>query len=285
MDSAFNDPTAPLNFVSDSDLAMKKLFDECMVTDFDEDPSFLFTPHTNETTFTHSSLTSGLDTPSIDLAQLDSYLNSTSSFNDQDFNLFGDTSTDDWNQNPLFTGSLAEDPIAPYAFFKNINATVTTASPHQFSIPIGDVHSDATSTVSSSNPEPLPSPELSPPMTRKLKRQATTTKPVAPRRVSTTPFTPITPAPTTPSTPLPQVSRATKRRILVTGEDPAVVEKRRRNTIAAQRSRQRKAEEKAEDKVRIVQLEKEIETYRVLLSYWKDRACELGASPLEDGEN
>jgi hypothetical protein len=300
MDSAFNDPTASLNFVSgidflphhqlppnlpDSDLAMKKLFDECMVTDFDEDPSFLFTPHTNETTFTHSSLTSGLDTPSIDLAQLDSYLNSTSSFSDQDFNLFGDTSTDDWNQNPLFTGSLAEDPIAPYAFFKNHNATVTTASPHQFSIPIGDVHSDATSTVSSSNPEPLPSPELSPPMTRKLKRQATTTKPVAPRRVSTTPFTPITPAPTTPSTPLPQVSRATKRRILVTGEDPAVVEKRRRNTIAAQRSRQRKAEEKAEDKVRIVQLEKEIETYRVLLSYWKDRACELGASPLEDGEN
>jgi len=302
MDSAFNDPSASLNFVSgidflphqprpnlsDSDLAMKKLFDECMVTDFDEDPSFLFTPHTNGTTFTHSSLTSGLDTPSIDLAQLDSYLNSTSSFGDQDFNLFGDASglnTDDWNQNPLFTGSLAEDPVAPYAFFKNNAATVTTASPHQFSIPIGDVHSDVTSTVSSSNPEPLPSPELSPPLTRKPKRQATTSKPVVPRRVSTTPFTPITPAPTTPSTPLPQITRATKRRIPVIGEDPAVVEKRRRNTVAAQRSRQRKAEEKAEDKTRILELEKENETYRVLLSYWKDRACELGASPLEDGEN
>lgn len=310
MDSSFNDPSASLNFVSgidfphgqlvpnpaDSDLAMKKLFEECMVTDYEEDPSFLFTPHTNGTTFTHSSLTSGLDTPSIDLAQLDSYLNSTS-FGDQDFNLFGDVSgglnTDDWNQNPLFnTGSLAEDPVAPYAFFKNNTATVTTASPHQFSIPFGDVHSDVTSssssTFSSSKPESLPSPELSPPATRKPKRQATTTsgKPIAvPRRVSTTPFTPITPAPTTPSTPLPQITRATKRRIPVIGEDPAVVEKRRRNTIAAQRSRQKKAEEKAEDKVRIVQLEKENETYRVLLSYWKDRACELGASPLEDGEN
>jgi len=315
MDSSFNDASAPLNFVSgttaaflphphrqlfpnptDSDLAMKKLFDECMVTDYDEDPSFLFTPHTNETTFTHSSLTSGLDTPSIDLAQLDSYLNSTP-FGDQDFNLFGDVSglnTDDWNQNPLFnTGSLAEDPVAPYAFFKNNTATVTTASPHQFSIPIGDVHSDTSSstssTLSSSKSVPLPSPELSPPTTRKTKRQATTTslsKSAVPRRVSSTiPFTPITPAPTTPSTPLPQITRATKRRIPVIGEDPAVVEKRRRNTIAAQRSRQKKAEEKAEDKTRIAELEKENENLRVLVSYWKDRACELGASPLEDGEN
>ena len=300
--ATFNDPSASLNFVSgigsphqlgpnlpDSDLAMNKLFDECVVADFDEEPSFLFTPHTNGTTFTRSTLTSGLDTPSIDLAQLDSYLNATS-FGDQDFNLFGDASglnTDDWNQNPLFnTGSLAEDPVAPYAFFKNNAATVTTASPHQFSIPIGDVHSDATSTVSSSKPESLPSPELPLSTTRKPKRQATNSKPVALRRVSAaTPFTPITPAPTTPSTPLPQITRATKRRIPVIGEDPAVVEKRRRNTIAAQRSRHRKAEEKAGDKQRITALEKENETYRILLSYWKDRACELGASPLEDGEN
>lgn len=64
-----------------------------------------------------------------------------------------------------------------------------------------------------------------------------------------------------------------------------MVEKRRRNTVAAQRSRARKAEEKAEDKARITQLEKETETLRVLLSYWKDRACALGASPMEDGEN
>ena len=132
----------------------------------------------------------------------------------------------------------------------------------------------------------LPSPELSPPTTRKSAlRRPTLTKPAsAARRVSTTPFTPITPAPTTPSTPQPVITRATKRRLPVVDEDPSVVEKRRRNTIAAQRSRARKAEEKAEDRARIDQLEKESETLRVLLSYWKDRACELGASPMEDGE-
>jgi len=71
----------------------------------------------------------------------------------------------------------------------------------------------------------------------------------------------------------------------VVNEDPAVVEKRRRNTIAAQRSRARKAEEKAEDKNRIADLEKELAAQRTLTSYWKDRAVELGASSLEDGEN
>jgi Basic region leucine zipper len=261
---------------SDSDLAMKTLFEEYVVGDFDEEPSFLFTPYTTDTSFTHSTLTSGLDTPTVNLAQIDSFLNSTS-YGVQDFNLFNEhnaVNTDEWNQNPLFNpGSLAEDPIAPYAFFKNTSATVTSASPQQFSFSsIGDDH----------KPE-LPSPELSPSTTRKTPRRSTVTKPV--RRVSTTPFTPITPAPTTPSTPQPVVTRATKRRLPVIDEDPAIVEKRRRNTVAAQRSRARKAEEKAEDKVRISQLEKENENLRTILSYWKDRACELGASPMEDGEN
>ena len=158
MDTPFNGSTASLDFVSgnfthptrpntsDSDLEMKKLFDECLVDDYEEDPSFLytpFTPYTTETSFTHSSLTSGLDTPSINLAQIDLYLNSTS-LGDQDFNLFGDSkgiNADEWNQNPLFNpGSLAEDPIAPYAIFKNTSATVSSASPQQFSFSsIGDV--------------------------------------------------------------------------------------------------------------------------------------------------
>ena len=248
-----------------------------LVDGFDEeDNSFLYTPYTNATSFTHSTLTSGLDTPSMDLAQIDSYLNSTS-LGEQDFNLFGDAkglNSEEWN--PLFNpGSLAEDP---YAFFKHTTATVTSASPQQFSLSsIGDI----------CKPEPLPSPELSPPTSRKSAlRRPTLTKPAsAARKVSTTPFTLITPAPTTPSTPQPVITRATKRRIPIIGEDPSVVEKRRRNTIAAQRSRARKAEEKAGDRARITQLEKETETLRVLVSYWKDRACELGASPLEDGEN
>jgi hypothetical protein len=298
MDTSFNSSSASLDLVtgtffphttrpnsSDPELEMKKLFDECLVGDFDEEPSFLYTPYTPytvDTSFTHSSLTSGLDTPSINLAQIDSFLNSTS-FGNQDFSLFGDSkglNTDEWNQNPLFNpGSLAEDPIAPYAFFKNTSATVSSASPHQFSFSsMGDVV----------QPKPeLPSPELSPPTTRKsaLRRPSANKPASAVRRVSTTPFTPITPAPTTPSTPQPVITRATKRRIPVVGEDPAVVEKRRRNTIAAQRSRARKAEEKNEDRARIATLEKEVDNLRVLLSYWKDRACELGASPLEDGEN
>jgi hypothetical protein len=270
-----NDPSASLSALSDSDLAMKKLFEECLVNDFEEDDnSYLFTPYTNDTSFTHSTLTSGLDTPSIDLAQIDSYLNS--SVGNQDFNLFGDNNAvpaDEWTQNPLFNpGSLAEDPIAPYAFFNKNTATVTSASPQQFSFSsIGDDQSTAVT---------LPTPELSPSTSRKAPRRA----PVPRRTSSVTPFTPITPAPTTPSTPQNIISRATKRRLPVIDEDPAVVEKRRRNTIAAQRSRQRKAEEKQEDKVRIDQLEQELENIRVLMSYWKDRACELGASPLEDGE-
>jgi hypothetical protein len=290
---SFNDASTSLNPVSgsssfpnqsnpsDSELAMKKLFDECLVGDYEEDTSFLFTPHTTETSFTHSTLTSGLDTPSIDLAQLDSFLNATS-FGDQDFNLFGDNNghnTDDWNQNPLFNpGLLAEDPLDQYALFKNTAATVTSASPQQFSFSsVGD----------SVKAETLPSPELSPPTSRKSALRRPVGK-QAPRRTSLgTPstFTPITPAPTTPSTPQPVITLATKRRLPVIDEDPAIVEKRRRNTVAAQRSRARKAEEKAIDKVRIAELEKERENLRVLLSYWKDRACELGASPLEDGEN
>lgn len=267
---------------SDSDLAMKKLFEDCLVGDYEDDTSFLFTPHTTETSsFTNSTLTSGLDTPSIDLAQLDSYLNATS-FGTHDFNLFGDANglnSEEWNQNPLFNpGMLAEDPIAPYALFKN-TATVTSASPQQFSFSsVGDNQSPMT--------EVLPTPELTPSISRKpAARRPTIGKP-APRRTSTapTPFTPITPAPTIPSTPQPVISRATKRRIPVIDEDPAVVEKRRRNTIAAQRSRARKAEEKAEDKIRIEQLEQERDDLRALVSFWKDRACELGASPLEDGE-
>jgi hypothetical protein len=292
MDTPFNGSTASLDPVSgtfthphrpntsDSDLEMEKLFDECLVGDFDEDTSFLytpFTPYTTETSFT--CLTSGLDTPSINLAQIDSYLNPTSF--DQDFNLFGDSkaiNTDEWNLNPLFNpGSLAEDPVASYALFKTNSATVSSASPKQFSF----------SSVGEVPKLELPSPELSPPTTRKsaLRRPTHTKSASAARRVSTAPFTPITPAPTTPSTPQPVISRATKRRIPVIGEDPAVVEKRRRNTVAAQRSRARKAEEKAEDRARITQLEKEKEALHVLVSYWKDRACELGASPLEDGEN
>jgi hypothetical protein len=264
----------PSNSYTDSDLAMK-LFDNV-----EEDMSFLFTPHTTETSFATSALSSAFDTPTMDLAQLDQYLNSTSL---GDFSLFGDTlvpSTDEWTSTPLFApGALADDPIAPYAFFNKNTATVTSASPQQFSLSTVDI-----------KPDPLPSPELSPAQPRKtaVPRGRPTKSPAAPRRVSTTssttPFTPITPAPTTPSTPI-VFSRATKRRLPVIDEDPAVVEKRRRNTIAAQRSRARKAEEKMEDKARIEALEKEAENLRVLISYWKDRACELGASPLEDGEN
>jgi hypothetical protein len=261
---------------------MKKLFEDCLVGDYEDDNSFLFTPHTTETSsFTDSTLTSGLDTPSIDLAQLDSYLNATS-FGTHDFSLFGDANglnSEEWNQNPLFNpGMLAEDPIAPYALFKN-TATVTSASPQQFSFSsVGDNQSSMTDT--------LPTPELTPSISRKPATRRSTIGKSAPRRTSTaaTPFTPITPAPTIPSTPQPVISRATKRRIPVIDEDPAVVEKRRRNTIAAQRSRARKAEEKAEDKVRIEELEKERDDLRALVSFWKDRACELGASPLEDGE-
>jgi len=257
---------------------MKKLFDECLVGDYEDDTSFLFTPHTTETSFT--TLTSGLDTPSINLAQLDSFLN-PASFGNQDFNLFGDNNglnTDDWNQNPLFNpGLLAEDPLDQYALFKNTAATVTSASPHLFSFSsVGD----------SVKAEALPSPEQSPQTSRKSALRRNIGKQASRRTSLGTPstFTPITPAPTTPSTPQPVVTLATKRRLPVIDEDPAVVEKRRRNTVAAQRSRARKAEEKATDKVRIVELEKERENLRVLLSYWKDRACELGASPLEDGE-
>jgi len=274
-------PTPPSN-QTDSDLAMKKLFEDCLVGDYEEDTSFLFTPHTTETSsFTNSTLSSGLDTPSIDLAQLDSYLNATS-FGTHDFSLFGDSngpSSEEWNQNPLFNpGMLAEDPIAPYALFKN-TATVTSASPQQFSFSsVGDNQSLQTET--------LPSPELTPSISRKPATRRPTIGKAAPRRTSTaaTPFTPITPAPTIPSTPQPVITRATKRRIPVIDEDPSIVEKRRRNTVAAQRSRARKAEEKAEDKARIEELEKERDHFRVLLSFWKDRACELGASPLEDGE-
>lgn len=275
-----NDTFIKSNPFSDSELEMEKLFDEYVVGH--EDPSFLFTPQTSSTSFSHASLTPGLDTPhTIDLAQIENLLNSNTLGN-QDFNLFGDSlgiSTDDWKQTPLFNpASLADDPNALYASFQN-NSTVTSASPQQFSF--SSIGEDQLNTA-----ETLPTPELSPSNTRKTStaaRRVAINKPV--RRVSTAaPFTPITPAPTTPSTPQPVISRATKRRLPVIDEDPAVVEKRRRNTIAAQRSRARKAEEKAEDKERIAILEKEAENLRVLLSYWKDRACALGASPLEDGE-
>jgi len=283
----FDSSTATSNFVSgivDSypfsnapEAAMKKMFDECLVGDVEDDSSFLFTPHTNATSFTTDTLMTGTDSPSIDLAQIDSYLHATSSFAG-DFNIYGDVLVvpDEWQQTPLFTGTAAEDSIAPYSLFKNNSATVTSASPQQFSIPT--VKEEQPSV----KPEPLPTPELSPPIARKL-RKATAPKPA--RKVSTTPFTPITPAPTTPSTPQSLVTLCTKRRIPVTGEDPAIVEKRRRNTVAAQRSRARKQEEKQEDKARITTLEKEAANLRTLVSYWKDRACELGASPLEDGEN
>ena len=271
---------------SESDLAMKTLFDEYVVSDFEEDHSLLFTPYTNATSFTHSTLTSVIDTPSISLAEIDSFLNTTS-LGTQDFNLFTDQnglSTEELDKNPLFNpGSLAEDPIAPYALFKDTSATVTSASPQKFSFSSPRGVTPATSVAT--KPEPLPSPELSPSAPRKTNARRNTVARAATRRVSAAPFTPITPAPTTPSTPQAVISRATKRRIPVYDEDPAVIEKRRRNTIAAQRSRARKAEERADDKTRITQLEKETEALRVLLSYWKDRACGLGASPLEDGEN
>jgi len=284
----FDSSTATSNFVSgilDSypfsnppEAAMKKMFDECLVGDVEDDSSFLYTPHTNATNFTTDTLMTGTDSPSIDLAQIDSYLHATSSFAG-DFNIYGDllVAPDEWQQTPLFTGAAAEDSIAPYSLFKNNSATVTSASPQQFSIP--NVKEEQLSV----KPEPLPTPELSPPTARKTRKAAPAPKPV--RKVSATPFTPITPATTTPSTPQPAVTLCTKRRIPVTGEDPAIVEKRRRNTVAAQRSRARKQEEKAEDKARIATLEKEAANLRTLVSYWKDRACELGASPLEDGEN
>jgi hypothetical protein len=190
---------------------------------------------------------------------------------------------------------VTEDPVSTYAFFKDSAATVTTASPHQFSLStIGTDVEQLTvpSPKKSVKVEPvLPSPELSPPTTRRIsnpRRQSSKATPAA-RRISggnsNAPFTPITPAPTTPSTPQPVVSFCTKRRIPIVDEDPAIVEKRRRNTVAAQRSRARKAEEKMEDLKKIAQLEREAENLRVLLSYWKDRACELGASPMEDGDN
>ena len=273
------------NTTSELDLDMKKLFEEYVVGDFEEDPSLFFTPYTTaDTSFTHSSVISGIDTPSFNLAQIDSLLNTTS-FPNGDFDLYGDNvaaNSKDWNQSPLFNPSLlAEDPVAPYAIFKTTSATVTSASPQQLSVPtIGDEP-----VVS----KPFPSPENSPCTARKptsTTRRPAATRPTPARRVSSAPtFTPITPAATTPSTPQPFVTRHTKRRIPIVGEDPSVVEKRRRNTIAAQRSRARKAEEKALDKSTIARLEKENESLRVLKSYWKERACELGASPCEDGEN
>ena len=281
MDSAFKEPsTTSLDVVSGIyTFQPHPNPSDCLVDDFD-DMSFFITPQTNDTSFTHSTFTSSFDTPSINLAQIDSYLSSTS-LSDQDFNLYGDgkgLNMDEWYRSPLFnSGSLAEDPVAPYEFFKSTNATVTSASPQQLIF----------SSIRGSKPEePLPSPELSPPTTRKSAlRRSTLAKPTSgARRISTTPFTPITPAPTTPSTPQPVITRATKRRLPVIDEDPAVVEKRRRNTIAAQRSRARKQEEKAEDRARITRLQNECDSLRLLLSYWKDRACELGASPLEDGE-
>jgi hypothetical protein len=290
------------NSLSDSD-TMKSIFQDYLVDEFADDTSssYLFTPHTNATSFTGNSVfTSGHDTPSINLAEIDQFLSSTSAtLGDQDFNLFGDykITTDEWNTNPLFTGpnEVTEDPVSTYAFFKDSAATVTTASPHQFSLStIGTDVEQLTvpSPKKSVKVEPiLPSPELSPPTTRRIsnpRRQSSKATPAA-RRISggnsNAPFTPITPAPTTPSTPQPVVSFCTKRRIPIVDEDPAIVEKRRRNTVAAQRSRARKAEEKMEDLKKIAQLEREAENLRVLLSYWKDRACELGASPMEDGDN
>ena len=291
----------PSNATSDPD-AMKNIFQDYLVDDFADDSSYLFTPHTTATSFTGNSVfTSGHDTPSISLAEIDHFLSSTNpaTIGDQDFNLFGDYKihTDEWNSDPLFssTHEVAEDPlITPYAFFKETAATVITASPHQFSLSTIGTEVEQVAVPSpkkSVKLEPtLPSPEPSPRTSRKVsntRRQAT--KAAAARRVSgansNTPFTPITPAPTTPSTPQAVVSFCTKRRIPVVDEDPAVVEKRRRNTIAAQRSRARKAEEKLEDQRMIANLERETENLRILLSYWKDRACALGASPMEDAEN
>lgn len=277
--SSYRCPNAP-----DSDLAMKKLFDECLVGEFEEDSSvsFLFTPYTNATSFTRSTLTSTVDTPSISLAQLDSYMSATS-FGDQDFPIFDAdiVNTDEWTKSPLFIGTLDEPNLSYASIYKDTSATLSSVSPQLVSFPtIGDELNRVKSEI-------LPSPALSPQTTRKSASSRRTSAPSArstARKVSSTPFTPITPAPTTPSTPQPVVSYATKRRIAVVNEDPAVIEKRRRNTVAAQRSRARKAEEKAEDKARIQLLEKENENIRTLLSYWKDRACELGASPLEDGE-
>jgi len=290
------------NATTDSD-AMKNIFQDYLVDDFADDSSAcLFTPHTAATSFTGNSVfTSGHDTPSINLAEIHQLLSSTdpTTLGDQDFNLFGDYKihADEWNSNPLFnaTHEVAEDPaITPYAFFKDTAATVTTASPHQFSL--SAIGTEVEQLVVPSPKKSvkleaaLPSPELSPPTSRKVsnpRRQAT--KAAAARRASggnsNTPFTPITPAPTTPSTPQPILSFCTKRRIPIIDEDPAVVEKRRRNTIAAQRSRARKAEEKIEDQRKIANLERETDNLRLLLSYWKDRACALGASPMEDAEN
>ena len=270
---------------SDTEFA-QKMFDECLVNDFeDDDNSFLFTPHTGETSFTNSTLTSGLDTPSLDLAQIDSFLSATGTgFGDQDFNLFGEVNalnTENWK--PLFNPASGEETFVPSSYASFPTATVTSASPKHFTIPT----TIGTPSVTTTTTETLPSPELSPPSTRKSStpalRRPSALK--ATRKLSSAPYTPITPAPTTPSTPQPLITRATKRRIPVVNEDPAVVEKRRRNTIAAQRSRARKAEEKAEDKNRIADLEKELAAQRTLTSYWKDRAVELGASSLEDGEN
>jgi Basic region leucine zipper len=214
-------------------LLAETLFNECVqVNNCEEDlaaSSNLFTPHTTFST----------DTPFMDTTSL---FDTTTSLTDQDFSLFDATQTD-WHKTPLFVPSAT---LSPYIID---TPAVTSASPAQF-------HSTL-----------LPSPELSPPVSRKRKS-----------------FAPITPAPTVPNTPLPVITRATKRRIPVVGEDPSVVEKRRRNTIAAQRSRQRKALEKMEDKDRITTLETEIERQRRLLEYWRERAVGLGASPLEDGE-
>jgi Basic region leucine zipper len=281
----------PANAIPDAELA-NQLFDECVTGDFEEDPSFLYTPFTVAQT-SSSTMSSGVDSPSISL-QLDAFLN-PSSIGTQDFNLFADSAnanTDEWGQNPLFNpGLLAEDPVSTYALFAN-NATVTSAHPQEFSLL---AHGDETSTMTNTNDtesELLPSPELSPSISRKPptsipRRSTTTAKPTPARRVSSTPsaFAPITPAPTNPSTPQPFVSRHTKRRLPIIGEDPAVVEKRRRNTVAAQRSRARKAEEKLQDKTVIARLEKENESLRLSMSYWKDRACGLGASPMEYGDN
>jgi len=271
--STVNDPTS-LAYASDSAVAAR-LFKEYLVDDASEDDmSFLFTPQTNDTSFTSTSM-SGLDTPSIDLAQLDQYLNSSSLLGDRDFNLFGDSHLDVYSGDLFPLGSRSEDTLTQYVALYDNPATVTSASPQQFYFSSnGDNQSTKAVT--------LPSPELSPSTSRKAAIRRPSKTPAA--RKSSTPYTPITPAPTTPSTPQ-VISRATKRRLPVIDEDPAVVEKRRRNTIAAQRSRQRKAEEKMEDRVRIEALEKDRETLRTLVSYWKDRACELGASPLEDGEN
>ena len=230
-----------------------QIFDECVVNNF-EDTSSLFTPQT----YTHSTMTQTIDSPSITLGQV----NNTTSLTDQDFDLFCGPFIhhEEYTSTPLFSNNQNAF-ISPYEFF---NTATVTSSPHP------------QSTISSTTL--LPSPALSPPINRKPSHPRT-------NRKSSNPFTPITPAPTMPSTPHHgTVTHATKRRIPVTGEDPAIVEKRRRNTIAAQRSRARKAEEKAEDKLRIVELERELENLKQSVGYWRRRAMELGASEIEDGE-